>query len=323
VNGRKFMDIATEKREQIYEKMLLIRYFEEKVIHLFSTDVMHGTTHLYVGEEAVAAGVMAAMEPKDVMLSTHRGHGHCIAKGIDLGEMMAEMMGRQAGSCGGRGGSMHIADPQNGNLGSNGVVAGGIPLAVGAALAIKQKKTGQVAVCFFGDGATNQGSFHEALNLASVWKLPVLFVCEDNQYGLSTSRCSAMNISDIALRAQSYNIEGKSIDGNDAEAVYRESVKAIEYVRENGPMLLVCQTYRIYGHSKSDKNLYRTQEEIAQWKAKDPIARMKARLLADGFSAERLEQIDDCAIKDIEAALKFAEESPYPPADTVCDYVYA
>ncbi len=318
------MDIATEVIGQIYKKMLLIRYFEEEVARLFFEGVMHGTTHLYVGEEAVAAGVIAAMKETDVMLSTHRGHGHCIAKGIDLGKMMAEMMGRQTGSCGGRGGSMHIADPENGNLGSNGVVAGGIPLAVGAALAMKQKKTGQVTVCFFGDGATNQGSFHEALNLASVWKLPVLFVCEDNQYGLSMNRHHAMNISDIALRAQSYGIEGKTIDGNDAEGVYRESVKAIDYVRENGPMLLVCETYRIYGHSKSDKNQYRTADEIAQWKQKDPVVRLKDKLLADGrFSAEKLKSIDDNARLEIEAAVKFAQNSPYPPADSVFDYVYA
>ncbi len=318
------MDIATEKLGQIYEKMLLIRYFEEEVARLFSMGAMHGTTHLYVGEEAVAAGVIAAMEETDVILSTHRGHGHCIAKGIDLGEMMAEMMGRQTGSCGGRGGSMHIADPENGNLGSNGVVAGGVPLAVGAALAMKHKKTGQAAVCFFGDGATNQGSFHESLNLASIWKLPVLFVCEDNQYGLSMNRHRAMNVGDIALRAQSYGMEGKSIDGNDAEAVYRESVKAMDYVRENGPMLLVCETYRIYGHSKSDKNVYRTAEEIAQWKEKDPITRMRVHLLADGrFSAEGLKSIEDRAGQDIEAAVKFAQSSPYPPVNTVCDYVYA
>ncbi len=318
------MDIATDKLKQIYEKMLLIRYFEEKVAHLFSVGVMHGTTHLYVGEEAVAAGVISAMEGADVMLSTHRGHGHCIAKGIDIGEMMAEMLGRQTGSCGGRGGSMHIADPAHGNLGSNGVVAGGVPLAVGAALAMKQKNTGQAAVCFFGDGATNQGSFHEALNLASIWKLPVLFVCEDNQYGLSTNRRRSMNVGDITLRAQSYGIEGKSIDGNDAAAVYRESVKALKYVRENGPMLLVCETYRIYGHSKSDKNVYRTSEEIAQWKENDPIKRMKNALLADGrISAEELESIDTRAMRDIEAALKFAKESPYPSVQAVCDGVYA
>lgn len=318
------MDIATDKLTQIYEKMLLIRHFEEKVAHLFSMGVMHGTTHLYVGEEAVATGVIAAMENTDVLLSTHRGHGHCIAKGIDIGQMMAEMLGKQTGSCGGRGGSMHIADPENCNLGSNGVVAGGIPLAVGAALAMKQKNTGQVAVCFFGDGATNQGSFHEALNLASVWKLPVLFVCEDNQYGLSTNRRRSMNVDDIALRAQSYGIEGKSIDGNDAAGVYREAVRALEYVRDNGPMLLVCETYRIYGHSKSDKNVYRTEKEIAQWRENDPIMRMKDALLADGlFSAEELDSINNRAMRNIEAALKFANESPYPSVQTVCDGVYA
>lgn len=310
--------------ERIYETMLLIRYFEEKVAQLFSEGVMHGTTHLYVGEEAVAAGVIAALAPADVILSTHRGHGHCIAKGIDMGAMMAEMMGRQTGCCGGRGGSMHIADPENGNLGSNGVVAGGVPLAVGAALAIQQRRTGQIAVCFFGDGATNQGSFHEALNLASVWKLPVLFVCEDNQYGLSMSRSRAMNVGDIALRAQSYGMRGVTVDGNDAAAVYREAVSAAGYVRQNGPMLLVCETYRIYGHSKSDKNKYRTEEEIERWRAKDPIARMKGLLLADGrFSERELARIDAGARQAVEDATAFAQNSPFPPVKTVCDNVYA
>lgn len=318
------MDIAKDKTQQIYKTMLLIRYFEEQVARLFADGVMHGTTHLYIGEEAVAASVMAALQQSDVIFSTHRGHGHCIAKGIDLGAMMAEMMGRQTGSCGGRGGSMHIADPENGNFGSNGVVAGGVPLAVGAALAMKQKSSGQIVVCFFGDGATNQGSFHEAMNLASVWKLPVLFICEDNQYGLSMSRSYAMNVEDIAQRAQSYGMPSKTIDGNDAIGVYREAVKAADLVRENGPMLLVCETYRIYGHSKSDKNVYRTSEEIAQWREKDPITRMKAALLADGgFSAEELESIDCCAKEAMEAAMAFAHGSPYPSTDTICDGVYA
>ncbi len=318
------MVIAKDKAQQIYKNMLLIRYFEEQVARLFADGVMHGTTHLYIGEEAVAAGVMAALQATDVIFSTHRGHGHCIAKGIDIGAMMAEMMGRQTGCCGGRGGSMHIADPENGNFGSNGVVAGGVPLAVGAALAIKQKSSGQIAVCFFGDGATNQGSFHEALNLASVWKLPVLFICEDNQYGLSMSRSRAMNVADIAKRAQSYGMLSKTIDGNDAVGVYREAVKAADEVRKNGPMLLVCETYRIHGHSKSDKNVYRTAQEIAQWREKDPIVRMRADLLAEGVvSAEELESIDCRAREAMDAALAFAQSSPYPSTDTVCDGVYA
>ena len=318
------MVIAKDKAQHIYKNMLLIRYFEEHVAQLFTDGAMHGTTHLYIGEEAVAAGVMAALQETDVIFSTHRGHGHCIAKGIDIGAMMAEMMGRQNGCCGGRGGSMHIADPENGNFGSNGVVAGGVPLAVGAALAIKQKNSGQIAVCFFGDGATNQGSFHEALNLASVWKLPVLFICEDNQYGLSMSRSRAMNVADIAQRAQSYGMLSKTIDGNDAMRVYREAVKAADGVRKNGPMLLVCETYRIHGHSKSDKNVYRTAQEIAQWREKDPIARMRTDLLAEGgLSAEELESIDRRARESMDAALAFAQSSPYPSTDTICDGVYA
>jgi pyruvate dehydrogenase E1 component alpha subunit len=209
-------------------------------------------------------------------------------------------------------------------MGTNGVVAGGLPLAVGAALAVRQKKTGQAVVCFFGDGATNQGSFHESLNLASVWQLPVLFVCEDNQYGLSMNRSLSMNISDITVRAGSYGMEAADVDGNDAPAVYEQAMKALTHVRENGPMLLVCHTYRVCGHSKSDKNPYRTQEEIARWKRKDPIERMKVFLLEDGrFSAAELADMESRARRCIEDAVAFAENSPYPPADSVYDHVYA
>ncbi len=318
------MAFSSDKLLKIYNDMLLTRFFEERVEALFQSGVMHGTTHLYLGEEAVAAGVAAAMRDKDILFSTHRGHGHCIAAGTDVNAMMAEMMGRQTGTCGGRGGSMHIADPENGNMGTNGVVAGGLPLAVGAALAVRQKKTGQAVVCFFGDGATNQGSFHESLNLASVWRLPVLFVCEDNQYGLSLSRSLSMNIPDISVRAQSYGIKAAGVDGNDAPAVFKQAEKALEYVRKNGPMLLVCHTYRVCGHSKSDKNPYRSQEEISRWKQRDPVERMKAYLLEDGrFSAAELEDMESRARRAIEDAVRFAENSPYPPADTVADHVYA
>ena len=323
MEGR-FMNISRDKLEQIYERMLLTRHFEEKVAYLFSMGTVHGTTHLYVGEEAVAAGVSAALSSDDVIASTHRGHGHCISKGIDLPRMMAEFLGKEAGYCKGKGGSMHIADLEGGNLGANGIVGGGIPLAVGAALATQMQNKDRIVVCFFGEGASNQGSFHESLNLASIWKLPVLFVCEDNKYGMSMSRTRSMNISDISLRAQSYGIKGKTIDGNDAVAVYTQASEARDYVKKNGPMLLVCDTYRLLGHSKSDANVYRSKDEIAQWKTKDPIARMRAAMLQSGlFTEDKLEHMARRANQTIEDALVFAQSCPYPAAETVCDDVYA
>lgn len=315
-----------EKRiyARIYEKMLLIRFCEEKLEKLFSMGMVHGTTHLYIGEEAVAAGVCCAAAPDDVVVSTHRGHGHCLAKGMEPGQLMAELLGRQTGCCRGRGGSMHLADPGNGCLGTNGIVGGGLPLAAGAALALRMRGERRLVVCFFGDGATNQGAFHEAVNLASVWKLPVLFVCEDNKYGLSMPRSRAMNVDDIAARAASYGIPGKTVDGNDAVAVYREAEKACAYVRQSGPMLLVCDTYRISGHSKSDKNKYRTQQEIAQWKAKDPIARMKEYLQSGALlSRAEAEAIEARAAAAVREAAAFAQRSPFPSADALCDGVYA
>ncbi len=318
------MKIPKQKLTEMYEKMLLTRYFEEKVAYFFSMGMVHGTTHLYVGEEAAAAGVCCALEPEDLIASTHRGHGQCISKGIDINRMMAEFLGKEAGYCKGKGGSMHIADLDGGNLGANGVVGGGIPLAVGAALTTQMKKIDRIVVGFFGDGATNEGSFHESLNLAAIWKLPVLFVCEDNKYGMSMSRYKSMSIEDISVRASSYGIPGKTIDGNDAVAVYEETKKARKYVLENGPMLLVCDTYRFLGHSKSDANVYRTKEEIADWKSKGPIKRMREYLLVNKvYTESQINNIEARAKQTIEDAVKFAESSPYPSIDTIMDDVYA
>jgi TPP-dependent pyruvate/acetoin dehydrogenase alpha subunit len=219
---------------------------------------------------------------------------------------------------------MHIADLDNGNLGANGVVGGGHCIAVGAALTTQMKKIDRIVVCFFGDGASNEGSFHEALNLTSIWKLPVLFVCENNKYGMSMSQQRSMNIGDISVRASSYGVPGKTIDGNDVLAVYEETLAARKYVRENGPMLLVCETYRQLGHSKSDANKYRTKEEISEWKQKDPIKRFREYLAANKiFTEQELDRIDLKAQQDIEDAVKFAQESPYPSLDTILDDVYA
>ena len=313
-----------QKLEEMLIKMLQTRYFEEKVAYFFSMGMVHGTTHLYVGEEASATGICTALEPEDLMTSTHRGHGQCISKGIDLNKMMAELLGKETGYCKGKGGSMHIADVDRGNLGANGVVGGGHCISVGAALTTVMKKLDRIVVCFFGDGAANEGSFHEALNLASIWKLPVLFVCENNQYGMSMSKKRAMNIEDVAVRASSYGMPGKTIDGNDVLLVYEEAKKARDYVIKNGPMLLVCNTYRYLGHSKSDANVYRTKEEIAAWKEKDPIKRFKKYLIENKLlSEEEIEKVDARAKEDIETAVKFAEESPYPSLDTILDDVYA
>lgn len=309
---------------QLYEKMLLIRYCEERLEELFALGQVHGTTHLYVGEEAVAAGVCCALAQQDVIFSTHRGHGHSIAKGTDVAKMMAEFLGRETGCCKGRGGSMHVADIENGNYGTNGIVGGGIPLAVGAALAIKMRGEDRIIVCFFGDGASNQGAFHEAANLASIWKLPVLFVCEDNQYGLSMSKSRSMNIEDISVRAASYGMPGDTVDGNDAVAVYQKALAAKGYVRQNGPMLLVCDTYRISGHSKSDQNAYRTLKEIEHWKQKDPIARLREAMLKEAVLSEaKIRDIESHAAKMIEAAVAFAQSSAFPKDEQVGNGVYA
>jgi pyruvate dehydrogenase E1 component alpha subunit len=313
-----------QKAEEMYEKMLLTRYFEEKVAYFFSMGMVHGTTHLYVGEEGTATGVCCALEEHDLIASTHRGHGQCISKGIDINKMMAEFLGKEDGYCKGKGGSMHIANLEGGNLGANGVVGGGIPLAVGAGITTQMKKINRIVVAFFGDGASNEGTFHESLNLASIWKLPVLFVCEDNKYGISMSRYKSMNIEDIAVRASSYGIPGKTIDGNDVFLVYEETKKARKYVIENGPMLLVCDTYRFLGHSKSDANVYRTKDEIEEWKVKCPIKRAR-QLLIDNkiFTESELIAIEDRAKQTIENAVEFAQNSPYPSLDTIMDDVYA
>jgi pyruvate dehydrogenase E1 component alpha subunit len=296
--------------------MCRIRRFEEKLSELFAAGMLHGTTHLYIGEEAVAAGVCAALTADDMLTSTHRGHGHCIARGMDINAMMAEMFGRATGVAGGRGGSMHMADLAHGNLGTNGVVGGGHGLAVGAALALKMKKKDGIVACFFGDGASNEGSFHEAANLAAIWNLPVLFVCENNGYGFSMATGSAMRVESIAVRAQSYGFPGRLIDGNDAAQVYAETVAAREYVLRHGPMLLECRTYRVAGHSKNDKNAYRTQDEIDAWKKRDPIPRLMALMMEAGFSPAEIHEIDTAAMTAVEDAVAFAQASPYPESGT-------
>jgi pyruvate dehydrogenase E1 component alpha subunit len=310
-------------REMLY-RMMLTRAFEDKVAWLFSRAMIHGTTHLSVGQEAAAIGATAALEPDDVITSTHRGHGHCIGKGVDVNAMMAEMLGRASGICKGKGGSMHIADLGRGNLGANGVVGGGLAIAAGAALAIRMKRQDRVVLCFFGDGALNQGVFHESINLASVWKLPVIYFCENNTYGMSMHVSRSINLGDLAERARAYGIPGISIDGNDVFEVYEQVKEARAHVHSDGPVLVVANTYRTRGHSKSDANRYRTREEIAEWEARCPIKRARARVVGEEvFSEAELDVLQAEAEAAIARAVELGQASPPPSIDTVLDDVYA
>jgi len=317
-------ELTATKLEDMYRKMLHIRAFEEKVSFSFARALIHGTTHLYSGEEAVAVGAIANLDDRDYISSTHRGHGHTIAKGIDLKRMMAELMGKREGYCQGKGGSMHIADLSKGNLGANGIVGGGIPIATGAGLSVKLLGEDRVVICFFGDGAMNEGTFHESLNLASVWKLPLIYICENNQYGMSTSVQRSMNITDLSSRAASYGMPGRTIDGMDVLAVYDAVKEAKLRVQRDGPELIVAETYRYLGHSKSDANKYRTKEEIAAWREKDPIPRFRSHLSESGYFTEaELSALEEGAKADIEEAFVFAQECPEPGFDDLLSDVYA
>jgi pyruvate dehydrogenase E1 component alpha subunit len=318
--------ITREKLPELLHQMWLIRFFDEKVDEFFAKGLIHGTTHLAVGQEASAAGAIAVLEERDKITSTHRGHGHCIAKGAEVNRMMAELFGRVTGYCKGKGGSMHIADVDKGNLGANGIVGGGIPIAVGAALTSQMKKLGYVTLSFFGDGASNEGSFHESLNMASIWKLPVVFICENNQYGMSGSVKEMINIENIAERAASYGIPGVVVDGNDIFAVMNVVAEAVARARSGeGPTLVEAKTYRWKGHSKSDAKKYRTREEEMEWRTnRDPIARMRQVLIDEAILTEaQADEIEQKAKKEIEDAVVFAENSPMPSLDTLEEDVYA
>ena len=301
-----------EAAKAALESLLAIRFFEEAVDGLFARGLMHGTMHLSIGQEAVATGVCAALRQSDYITSTHRGHSHCIAKGADLTRMMAELLAKQTGYCRGRGGSMHIADAKTGNLGANGIVAGGIPIATGAALTQKLRGTDNVVVSFFGDGATNEGAFHEALNLAAVWELPVIFVCENNKYGMSFSTAKSMKVENIAERAAAYGMPGVTVDGNEVDDVYAATVEAVERARNGGgPTLIECITYRHKGHSKSDKNLYRTKEEIEFWKTQDPVGKFETTLVEKGvLTREEVEAITERVRGEIRNAIQQATAAP-------------
>jgi len=309
----------------LLRQMYTIRAFEEQAEQLYALGKIHGTMHLSIGMEASSVGSMATLRPDDLALLHHRAHGHCIARGADLNRMMAEFMGKETGYCRGRGGSMHIADVEGGNLGANGVVGGGIPIAVGVGLSLKMQKRDQIILCFFGDGAANTGPFHEALNMAAIWTLPVVFVCENNQYAMSFSVKKAFAIERISDRAAAYGMPGVTVDGNDLMAVYEAVSQAVKRAREGeGPSLIENVTYRWRGHSKSDANRYRTREEIEAWKQKCPIKRFRAHLIEEGvLTEEETDQIEQEAYAAIDAAVAFAEASPEPALETIEEGVYA
>lgn len=314
-----------DKLIEALRQMYLIRRFEEKAEECYMRGLIHGTMHLSIGQEASAVGACMSLTDSDKITSTHRGHGHCIAKGAEVSKMFAEFFGKETGYCRGRGGSMHIANVEKGNLGANGIVGGGIPIAVGAALAAKHLGTNAITVCFFGDGANNEGAFHEALNIASVWKLPVVFVCENNKYGMSTSTERSTAVKQIATRALAYDMPGDTVDGNDFSAVAEAVDRGVSRARGgDGPSLIESLTYRWRGHSRSDRNRYRTKQEIKAWQEKDPILRMSNMLTEHGIvDAERIMEIESEVEQIIEAAITFAMESPDPVQADATKYVYA
>lgn len=310
----------------LYRSMARIRLFELKLREVFRSGVMPGFIHLYVGEEAVAAGVCRHLNQDDYVTSTHRGHGHAIAKGIPMGPVFAEIWGKPNGTNGGRGGSMHIYEPGCGFLGTNGIVGASVPLGAGAALAAQVRGSKQVAVSFFGDGAVNNGAFHEGVNLAGIWQLPVVFVCENNLYATETPFAKVTRNTNIASRGAAYGIPGVSVDGNDVIEVYQAAGEAIDRARSgSGPTLIECRTYRPLGHFEGDPGVgYRTKEEIAEWKAKDPIQRIRERSLADRVAtAEKLDGIWLEMEAEVQAAYQFAKAGNEADRTSVTNFVYS
>ena len=310
----------------MYRGMLRIRRFEEQIWTVYTGGLMYGLAHLYIGEEAVAVGACSALRVDDYITSTHRGHGHCVAKGGRLDRMMAEVMGKVTGHCRGKGGSMHIADMSIGILGANGIVGGSFGIATGAALSSKMRKTDRVTVCFFGDGAANQGIFSEVMNLAAIWSLPVIYVCENNHYGEYTPVEKVTAGKRIADRAMPFGIPAKVVDGTDVVAVYEATAEAVQRARSGGgPSLIECDTYRYHGHHVGDPGVgYRPKEEIDAWMAKDPIERLKQKLLEEGQTTEaELEAIDEAVQQEVLDAVESARSAPYPDVEEVSEHVYA
>jgi TPP-dependent pyruvate/acetoin dehydrogenase alpha subunit len=317
--------LSIEMKPEWYRQMCLIRAFEQALHHLNKAGLVCGTAHLYIGMEAIAVGACAAMKDEDLLTSTHRGHGHCLARGLDAGRMMAEILGRTDGYCGGKGGSMHIADISRGMLGADGIVGGGIPIAVGAALGRRLRNTHSVVFCFFGEGASNQGSFHEALNLAAVQQLPVVFVCENNLWALSAPFAEVTAGGSVSNRSAGYGMFGAKVDGNDVEAVFTAVSQAAERARSGaGPSLLECETYRWEGHSVFTRQEIRREEEIQLWKKRDPIGKYRTKLIESGQSTgEVLDEIESKVANQISEAIAFAKSSPVPDSDRAFQGTYA
>ena len=315
-------EISKEMVLGFYRKLMTIRRFEEKADQLYQRGKIPCPIHLSVGQEAVAVGVAEAMSEDDLVMPSHRGHGFFLARGTDPGRLMAELYGKETGVCKGRGGSIHLADVEKGILGSNGVVGAGLSIATGIGLAVKMQSTGQICVCSFGDGASNGGHFHEALNVAALWRLPIVFVCENNHYGVSVSVAKSTAVADIAVRSVAYGIPGEVVDGMDVVAVYRDTQRAIARARSgDGPSLLECKCYRYLGHSRGDPPYgpYRSKEELEHWRQRDPRQRL---IDQGGLTRAETDAIDGEVEESIEEAVRYAEKSPYPNSGTTFDYVY-
>ncbi len=316
----------SERSLRMYRRMVMIRRFEEHVNDLYTRALMPGLAHLYIGEEAVAVGVCEALRPDDYITSTHRGHGHCVAKGAALDRMFAELLGKEAGYCKGKGGSMHIADPATGNLGANAIVAGSAGIATGAALAAKRLGNGRVCVCFFGEGALGQGVLYEVMNMAALWKLPVVYLCENNLYNEYT-HYSDTTAGDILTRATGFGLRAESVDGQDVRAVYAMAQQLVDRAREGaGPSFLMANTYRFLGHHVGDvsRDYYRSKQEEQNWKGeRDPIQVLREWVVSQGFPAANLDEIQEEVRSEMEKAVAFAIAAPYPPVNQVDQDVYA
>ena len=319
-------NLPPDKQREMLRQMLMIRRFEERASADYLAGKIYGVVHCYIGEEAVAVGVCSTLKRDDRIISTHRGHGHCIAKGADLNRMMAELYGRQTGYCKGKGGSMHIADFDIGMLGANGIVAGGISIITGAGLAAQMEGKGGVAVSFFGDGASNAGPFHECLNIAAAWKLPMIYVCENNMYAAQTAAAVTHALSDVAAKAAGYGIPGVVVDGNDIFAVYQATNRAVERARAGeGPTLIECKTYRWRAHTeRRGQPDPRDRAEIEAWKGRDPITRLERQLRDQGHLDDAgLRSMEGDVMRVLEAAVTFAEASPFPLPEQATDDVFA
>jgi len=312
--------ISPQLAEDLYRNMWKIRRFEEEVFEFYKNGKMAGLAHLYIGEEAVAAGACAAINAQDYIASTHRGHGHLVARGADMKRMMAEILGKRTGYSKGKGGSMHIMAMDLGILGANGIVGGGIPTATGAGYSAKYRGTDQVTLCFFGDGASNQGTFHECINMAAAWDLPVVYIIENNRFGISVDSHRVTREHDLSKRAIGYGIPGYTIDGNDVVQVYETVLKAVEHARAGkGPSIIECKTWRHHGHNGADNCAYRDKGEDAAWKARDPLALFKAK----GYLTDvQTKAIEDEVETEIEEVCQFAEESPFPDASELMEDIF-